>query len=125
MKVAYADSMRALVGLPVDQRAANWAKHGIEIAHHFSARECAVEARIPAGISLPQHAHDHDHLSILASGTVDLTVDGQTKRFTGPAVLHVRANAVHLVAAITDTFWVCCHGVSAEDQADLEKQVIA
>lgn len=128
MRLTYSDSMRGLVGLPtspIDERAENWAKHGIEMAHHFSARECAVEARIPAGVSLPQHAHSHDHLSILASGTADVVVDGEAKRFTGPECIHIRASAVHTVVAITDVVWFCCHGTNADDQTDLEAKVTA
>jgi len=108
-----------------DKRAENWEKHGVQIEHHFSPRECAVVARIPAGISLPQHAHNHDHLSILASGSADVVVDGVRTRHEGPAVLTVKAGAVHTVEAVTDVFWVCCHGVSADDQHDLESQVIS
>jgi quercetin dioxygenase-like cupin family protein len=116
--------MRSLTGLPTDQRVENWAKCGIEIAHHFSGRECAVEAHIPAGVSLPQHAHSYDHLSILASGTADVVVDGEAKRFTGPECIHIRAGKAHTVNAVTDVVWYCCHGTDAEDQAGLEREVL-
>ena len=114
--------------MSIDYRQArneNWAKHGVEITHHFSPRECAVEARIPAGLSLPQHAHAHDHLSVLAQGVADVYVDGAGTRHIAPKVLTIKAGAVHTVVAVTDVTWVCTHGISAEDQADLEKQVLA
>jgi hypothetical protein len=45
------------------------------ITHHFSSGVYAKETRIAAGSWLVQHAHLHSHLSILASGSVELMVD--------------------------------------------------
>jgi len=49
------------------------------IEHHFSAGVYAKETRIPAGNVLVQHKHKHDHLSILASGSIELKVDLRRK----------------------------------------------
>ena len=108
----------------MNERTENWEKHGVEIHHHFSERECMVEARIPAGISLPQHAHDHDHLSLLSSGTADVTVNGVTTRHHGGDVLTIKAGLVHTVVAVTDVVWFCIWGVTAHCQDDLESKVI-
>ena len=45
------------------------------INHHFSAGVYAKETLIPAGHVLVQHKHKFSHLSILASGSIELMVD--------------------------------------------------
>jgi len=42
-----------------------------------------VETKAPAGTVLESHRHRHGHLSVLVSGTADVTVDGITSRMTG------------------------------------------
>ena len=44
------------------------------INHHFSAGVYAKETLIPAGHVLVQHKHKFSHLSILASGSIELMV---------------------------------------------------
>ena len=77
------------------------------IKHHFSSGVYAKETRIPAGQWLVSHAHEFDHLSILASGTVEVIVDNLQKIITGPACLTIQANKHHGVKAITDSVWCC------------------
>jgi hypothetical protein len=48
----------------------------LPITHHFGGGVYSKETRVAAGLILVQHKHAHDHLSILASGTVDLLIDG-------------------------------------------------
>lgn len=67
----------------------------------------AVETRIPPGLKLEAHRHAHGHLSVLAQGTADVTIDGKTKRFTGPCVVTVPANTQHEVVSVTPVVWFC------------------
>ena len=59
------------------------------IHHHFSAGVYAKETRIPAGYVLVQHKHKFDHLSILASGSIELMVDGVRSEVHAPACLTI------------------------------------
>ena len=80
------------------------------INFHEAAEVFCVETRAPAGYLLGQHAHDHDHLSFLASGTVDLKVNGETQRLTGPCMMTIKAGAAHEVFAVTPITWLCLWG---------------
>ena len=94
------------------------------IEHHFGAGVYAKETRIPAGHVLVQHKHKHDHLSILAAGVVDLTVDGQTKRVAAPACLTIVAGKHHGVTAITDVVWYCVHATDCTDIDQIDEVLI-
>lgn len=81
--------------------------HGVQVNHYFGGGIYAKETAIPAGCLLTQHVHDHDHLSILGCGTVEVCVDGQATRVTAPACLHIKAGSEHQVTSITDAVWYC------------------
>lgn len=66
-----------------------------------------VETVAPAGKVLESHKHAHSHLSVLVSGTADVTVDGKTERMTGRCFVSIPANTVHKVQAVTDIVWLC------------------
>lgn len=67
----------------------------------------AVETRAPAGYLLESHQHAHSHMSVLVSGTADVTIDGKTERMTGYRLLTVPADTHHSVQAVTDVVWLC------------------
>ena len=90
-----------------------------EILHHFGGGVYAKETHIPAGLILVQHKHNYDHLSILASGTVVLDVDGVQSELTGPQCLTIKAGIHHGVRAVTDVHWYCIHSAHVEDEAAL------
>lgn len=95
------------------------------IEHHFSSGVYAKETRIPAGLALVQHKHAFDHLSILASGTVELSVDGVTREVTGPACLTIEAGKHHGVKALTDAVWYCVHATDCTDVEKVDEVLIA
>ena len=66
-----------------------------------------VETITKAGTMLQSHQHAHSHLSVLASGTADVTVDGKTERITGYKMISIPANTNHKVVAVTDIIWLC------------------
>lgn len=66
-----------------------------------------VETFAPAGHELEQHKHDHAHLSLLALGVADVTVDGVTTRYEGPTTVKIAANKTHSVRAVTAIAWYC------------------
>ena len=94
------------------------------ISHFFGGGVYVKETRIPAGMVLVQHKHEHDHLSYLASGTVEVQVDGITRTVAGPAALTMAAGKHHGVKAITDSLWLCIHATDCEDEAEVDRVLI-
>jgi mannose-6-phosphate isomerase-like protein (cupin superfamily) len=94
------------------------------IHHHFSSGVYAKETRIPAGYVLVQHAHKHDHLSILASGSVELLVDGVRSVVEAPACLTIAAGKHHGVKSLTDVVWYCVHATDCTDEDEVDKVLI-
>ena len=94
------------------------------IHHHFSAGVYAKETRIPAGYVLVQHAHKHDHLSILASGSVELAVDGAKSVVHAPACLTIAAGKHHGIKSITDVVWYCVHATDCTDEDEIDEVLI-
>ena len=94
------------------------------IHHHFSAGVYAKETRIPAGYVLVQHAHKHDHLSILASGSVELAVDGEKLVVHAPACLTIAAGKHHGIKSITDVVWYCVHATDCTDEDEIDEVLI-
>jgi quercetin dioxygenase-like cupin family protein len=94
------------------------------IKHHFSAGVYAKEARIPAGQILVQHKHKFDHLSILASGSVELMVDGNRTIVHAPACLTIEANKHHGVKSLTEVVWYCIHATDCTDTDEIDDVLI-
>lgn len=90
----------------------------VGIVHHFGGGVYAKETHIPADFMLTQHTHQFDHLSILASGSVLVTVGGVSKRVDAPACLTIAAGKAHSVSALTKVVWYCIH---ATEEADPER----
>jgi mannose-6-phosphate isomerase-like protein (cupin superfamily) len=95
------------------------------ITHHFSSGVYAKETRIAAGSWLVQHAHLHSHLSILASGSVELMVDEKISLVHAPACLTIEAGKHHGVRAITDVVWYCVHATNCTDVDEVDNVIIA
>ena len=96
-----------------------------QIHHHFAAGVYAKETRIPAGHTLVQHKHHFDHLSILASGSVELMVNGDRQVVHAPACLTIKANKHHGVKSLTDTVWYCIHATDCANAEDIDEVLIA
>lgn len=96
----------------------------LHIEHFHAGNVYSKAARIPAGHILVQHKHKYDHLSILASGTVVVDVDGERTEYTGPACLNIRAGIHHGVRALTDSVWYCIHSVTDAEKEDADELLI-
>ena len=94
------------------------------IQHHFSSGVYAKETRIPAGFVLVQHAHKHDHLSILASGSVELVVDGVKSVVHAPVCLTIAAGKHHGIKSLTDVVWYCVHATNCTDENEVDETLI-
>lgn len=68
-----------------------------------------------AGDAVRQHSHTHDHLSLLAKGTVSVFAEGKETVYDAPAAVLIKANTGHLIEALSDdVLWYCLHAVPAE-----------
>lgn len=95
------------------------------IKHHFSSGVYAKETHIPADSQLVQHIHKHSHLSILASGSIELIVDGEKSVLHAPACISIAAGKHHGVKSLTDVVWYCIHATDCTDENEVDEVLIA
>jgi mannose-6-phosphate isomerase-like protein (cupin superfamily) len=94
------------------------------IQHYFSSGVYVKETRIPAGFVLVQHAHKYDHLSILASGSVELVVDGVKSVVHAPGCFTIAAGKHHGIKSLTDVVWYCVHATDCTDENEVDETLI-
>lgn len=92
---------------------------GVGIAHHHGGGAYIKESVLPAGQSLPQHAHEHDHLSYLVAGQVAVQIGDEVTTVAAPRAMLIRRGMQHQITAITDALWLC---VWSEDRLAREDQ---
>lgn len=62
------------------------------------------------------HVHQFDHLTLLAKGSVEVTVDGETRAFTAPEMIWIGKDKDHQLVALEDgTLAYCIHAIRDED----------
>ena len=71
-----------------------------------------------------QHVHKHDHLSILASGSVEMAVDGVKSIIHAPACLTIAAGKHHGIKSITDVVWYCVHATDCTNENEVDEVLI-
>jgi len=94
------------------------------IHHHFGAGVYVKETRMPAGYVFVQHKHKFDHFSILASGSVELMIDGIRSEVHAPACLTIQANKHHGIKSLTDVVWYCIHATDCMDEDKIDSVLI-
>lgn len=58
------------------------------------------------------HTHPFDHLTLLAKGSFEVEVNGQSTHFKAPAMVYIRAEWVHKIKALEDgSVAFCIHGL--------------
>lgn len=95
------------------------------ITHHFGGGVYAKETIVRAGQILVQHKHDYDHLSVLASGTVEFVVDGVRCELSGPACLTIKAGKHHGIKALSDAVWYCIHATECIDPDQVDQVLVS
>lgn len=77
---------------------------------------------LKAGEVVEQHVHLHDHVTVVALGTVRLTIDGVDQgEITAPKPVTVRALAQHSMIAVTDALILCIHNLRGDGYPALAK----
>lgn len=70
---------------------------------------------LKAGEACVQHTHAHDHVTLVAAGTVRAWVDGQDRgEISATSCFKVAALAEHRFLAVTDAVIVCIHNLRGE-----------
>lgn len=66
------------------------------------------------------HTHEFDHLTLLASGSLKVTVEGKSKVFKAPHMIYIHKDKMHELVALEDnTVAFCIHAVR-----DMEGNII-
>ena len=66
------------------------------------------------------HKHQFDHLTLLAAGSLRVTVDGKTTEFKAPHMIYIHKDKQHeLVALEDDTVAYCIHALRDKDDGDI------
>lgn len=94
------------------------------LSHHFVGGVYAKETRLDPGWVLVSHQHPYDHLSILASGRVCLTVGDNQQYLTGPCALTIEAGKEHTLRAITPAVWFCIHATAETDPDKVDDAIL-
>jgi hypothetical protein len=63
---------------------------------------------VDAGDKELGHTHPFDHPSLLASGRIRLTVNGQKTEYSAPKLIYIKAQDVHFIEALEPNTVVCC-----------------
>lgn len=65
------------------------------------------------------HTHQFDHLTLLAAGKLQVTVEGQASIFTAPHMIYIKKDKQHeLVALVPDTVAYCIHPLRIGEDVD-------
>lgn len=72
----------------------------------------------------PQHSHTYDHLSMVATGSVRLSVDGEfVAVFRAPAGINIKAGHKHEFFILEDNTTIyCIHNISRTGEVDVAEE---
>lgn len=66
------------------------------------------------------HTHQFDHLTLLASGSLRVTVDGVVSDFKAPHMIFIKKDKNHELVALEDeTVAYCIHALHNKDTHDI------
>jgi len=73
-----------------------------------------------AGDTEQGHTHQFDHLTLLASGSLRVTVDGLVTEFQAPHMIFIKKDKNHELVALADnTVAYCIHALRDKDTQDI------
>ena len=66
------------------------------------------------------HSHPFDHLTLLAKGSLRVTVDGLATDFHSPHMIYIQKDKTHELVALEDeTLAFCIHGLRDKSTGDI------
>lgn len=77
------------------------------------------------GDTMAGHSHTHDHVTLLAAGSLQVVVDGKPQVFTAPQIIFVaKGREHHLVAMSPGTVAYCIHGLRDEHEDIIDPSMV-
>lgn len=74
-----------------------------------------------AGDQNEGHQHDHDHMTLLANGSINVHVEGKVTKFSAPHMIFIAKGKRHFIEALEDgTIAYCVHALRNKESADSE-----
>lgn len=65
------------------------------------------------------HTHQFDHLTLLAAGRLQVTVEGVVSEFTAPHMIYIKKDKMHeLIALEPNTVAYCIHALRIGENVD-------
>jgi len=64
-------------------------------------------------------------LSVLAKGSVELIVDGDSTVMHAPACITIKAGKHHGIRSLTDVVWYCIHATDCTDEDEIDDMIVA
>jgi quercetin dioxygenase-like cupin family protein len=72
------------------------------------------------GARMPGHTHLHDHLTLLASGKIKVTVNDKVSEFSAPHMIFIHKDHQHTLEALEEnTVAYCIHAIREKDTGDI------
>jgi len=66
------------------------------------------------------HSHQFDHLTLLASGSLRITLEGKITDFKAPHMIYIQKDKEHELVALEDnTLAYCIHALRDRDSGDI------
>jgi quercetin dioxygenase-like cupin family protein len=66
------------------------------------------------------HTHQFDHLTLLATGKLKVTVEGVATEFTAPHMIYIHKDKIHALEALADeTVAYCIHALRDKDNNEI------
>lgn len=94
------------------------------VKHFFSDGLYAKQMSLPKGYEAISHAHNYNHLSLLAKGRVTVRTDDSVTEYTAPAILEIVAGVHHSITAHEDVVWYCIHATDETDSSEVDEVLI-
>jgi quercetin dioxygenase-like cupin family protein len=75
---------------------------------------------VKAGDTEYGHVHQFDHLTLLASGSLKVTVEGKVSQFNAPHMIYIHKDKNHELVALEDnTVAYCIHALRDKTTEDI------
>jgi quercetin dioxygenase-like cupin family protein len=65
------------------------------------------------------HAHQFDHLTLLAKGKLSVTINDEVTEFVAPQMIYINANLQHKLVAMSDSTVAYCIHALRSDEGDI------
>lgn len=94
-----------------------------DISFHDADDIFFKQYRLPKDALVPQHAHDYDHTTLVASGRIRAWCGEELLGdIDGPQALTIRAHCKHTFLALADTVIYCVHNMRGREAYKISQE---